>query len=349
MPDRDDRHYVPILRAKRAELAALATSRHLSAMTPLLELQSVEGDVVSTVIHKRMGGIVQAWQDAMFLDIQGAFDDADVDVAEGYDLARRAFRAVCEEFEVALDEPIPVIDLSSPDQFLAAVRGALGEAGGPNEVCLRLRADQLGRPLQLRQAVDGLLARLNIGHDGVHLVLDFGADINVSFAEMAIIVIGDVPWGGFTLGWGAFPSQLGPNEEQVHGRQDWTGWVEVHDALTSEGSRAPGFGDYSVVAAQPPPSVPRAPNPNLRVTRDLDWLVVRERRNPLEGNEGIYRVAERLVRGEHVDEALSEGDRWITEHARGQGTTGNAATWIRVGHQRHFAFVTRQLASRPAP
>ncbi|WP_370326351.1 hypothetical protein [Euzebya sp.] len=340
--NRDDLHYVPMLRGKRAELSALSTSGHLTTMTPLVELQPIEGEVPSTVVAKRVNDILQAWYRPLFLDVQGAFDDSDVDLADGYNLVRRAAQSIAEDLPVP--EPIPVVDIASPDGFLAAVRVALSEDAGPDEVCIRLRADHVERPVQLRNRLETLVHTLGATPEQVHLVLDLESTVNVAFAEMLTMVVPAEEWGGYTLAWGAFPTQLGSEEEQVHGRHDWTGWVDIHDALRMDNYRAPGFGDYSIVAASPPPSVPRAPNPNLRVTRHLDWLVMRERRTALEGNEAIYRVAQRLVG--HVDEGLSAGDSWVIEHARGDGTTGNATTWITVGHQRHFAFVTAQLASR---
>lgn len=347
----DTRHYVPILRAKRAERDALTASHRLhDQMTPLVEIPPIDTDgPISQAISSRIHDFIMAWPHQLLLDLQTAVDEAAADVAEAYTLARRTVQGIRQEFDIGVPDPIPVVDLNSSDSYLTAVRAAMADQANPPTVAaVRLRRGQLGRPRQLRQRLEELLSRLGAEPSRAHLVLDFGADVDTSYAEMATLALPDMrAWAGFTLAWGAFPPMLGPEEIQVIGRRDWTTWQELYEQMNDEGLRAPGFGDYSVVHPETGPSVPRAPHPNLRVCRQYDWIVRRERRQPLEGNEGIYRVAEDLVRSGEIEPDLSDGDKWIDDHARHEGTTGNATTWISVGHQRHLAFVSRQVASLP--
>jgi hypothetical protein len=78
---------------------------------------------------------------------------------------------------------------------------------------------------------------------------------------------------------------------------------------------------------------------NLRYAVDDGWLLVRGRSTSY-GYDQIREVARRLLaRSEFRDPAFSWGDWWIDSVAKGDGTTGNPATWLQVAASHHFAQV----------
>ncbi|EFL23255.1 conserved hypothetical protein [Streptomyces himastatinicus ATCC 53653] len=210
-----------------------------------------------------------------------------------------------------------------------------------------------------------LLDRLCLPPSRLDLILDVGTATDGTEAGKVALAALDllgalVPWRTVVLASGAFPRALERPDAQptrVTHRHDW----QLYESVRAARPEFPGrlvYGDYSVehVFSANVPSI-RRPGPAwglLRYTTPDGFLVGRA---PTRGSGRAARV--RAV-ARWIAEAdsfrgndgvgSSDGERWLHACAYGDGPvgSGNAETWIRVGHIQHMNFVANQLR-HPGP
>ncbi|WP_413801405.1 beta family protein [Streptomyces iranensis] len=205
-----------------------------------------------------------------------------------------------------------------------------------------------------------LIDRLCLPPSRLDLILDAGpvadgGDIGKR-ALAALDLLGVlVPWRTIVLTSGAFPRALDHLDAQptrVLQRHDWQLYRSVRDARP-ESLTSLVYGDYSVEhALSANIASVRRPGPPwglLRYTTPDGFLITRA---PTRGSDRAARVramARWIVRADSfrgIDAiASSDGERWLHACAYGDGPdgSGNAETWIRVGHAQHMNFVVSQL------
>ncbi|MFF2460666.1 beta family protein [Streptomyces mirabilis] len=208
-----------------------------------------------------------------------------------------------------------------------------------------------------------LVDRLALPPSRIDLILDVGAVADATESNKRALGALDlfgvlVPWRTVVLASGAFPRVPENSETQpayITQRHDRRLHQAVH-AARPDFPRAVMYGDYSVEHAFSAniPSVRRPGGPPwglLRYTTPDGFLVARV---PTGGADRASRVRAKarwitesdsfrdIHRSDH-----SEGERWLHACAYGTGRdgSGNAETWIKVGHIQHMTFVVNQLVA----
>ncbi|MER5377864.1 hypothetical protein [Streptomyces sp. NPDC002553] len=200
-----------------------------------------------------------------------------------------------------------------------------------------------------------LLDRLSPGHPAA-LFLDLCAvlpDRPEAAKEALRALDALVPltsWRTVTVVAGGFPEPPADFREGVlyeAPRTDWEAWHEIQHGDRPYLSRL-HYGDYGIhpatYVAQPPPA--RGGGPpwgTLRYTaaRFYHLAKVPHGRQYDDANREAAQSLTRLTafRGPEA----GPGERWLRDRAQGRTTTGNHATWNRVGNVQHMTFVARSL------
>lgn len=213
-------------------------------------------------------------------------------------------------------------------------------------------------PDELRAAeLLSLINRLCLPPSAVDLILDLGAVPDAAESGKTAIAALDVlgalaPWRTVVLTSGAFPrvhDLPGAETAYVAQRHDRHVYGAVR-AARPEFPRTVVYGDYSVEHAFSA-NIPhvRAPGPPwgvMRYTAPDGFMIGRV---PTRGNDRVDRVRA-MARWITESEAFrgagyGDGEDWLHECAQGEGSkgSGNAETWIKVGHLQHMNFVMNQL------
>lgn len=264
---------------------------------------------------------------------------------------------------------------SAPSLWRLVTRSRLRLVTGPERdpALQRYAADLAllsGRGIGIRLLIDdhppdelrstellSLIDRLCLTPSSVDLILDIGAVADPAEAGKTAITSLDVlgtlaPWRTVVLTSGAFPrahDSPDPEPSYVARRHDRQLYQSVRSARPAF-PRALVYGDYSVEHALSA-NVPhvRASGPPwgvMRYTAPDGFLIGRV---PTRGSDHVDRVRA-MARWITESDAFrgpehSDGEHWLHECARGEGAkgSGNAETWIKVGHVQHMTYVVNTL------
>ncbi len=362
------KHYVPILKWKKAEQKAL---QELSAnqkewITPLIQpvmpqpkapkkgqraknreeqLEEVITDFKAKS-PKIAGEIVNAWGTLpIFLDLSLIYTPK---------LIIEALAQILATGSKLGTFLIPVVNLSSDKNTLQQVSTLARQYD--HGLCLRLVRADLIDVKTLSFHIEDLLADNNLSPAGIDLLVDFNAideqdqEYHDLFEE-----IKNIPyltqWRTFTVACGAFPEDLSsctPGIDKYIPRLEWKQWLY---ALSSDRfPRKPTFADYTI----------RHPiykesnqffqsSSSLKYTLDESWLIMRGKKGNLTQYLGHANL---LSRDPHYSSmfrgaAFSFGDAFIAK--KGQDLhdpkPGNSTSWILVGINHHLANTVDQIAN----
>lgn len=199
-----------------------------------------------------------------------------------------------------------------------------------------------------------LVRRLCLPPAETDLILDLGpiADTAESgrIALTALDVLGSLAsWRTVVVTSGAFPRLLdSPGAELMYTarRHD----LLLHRRLRAVSRRRLLYGDYATEHAFSA-NLPHVRNPGppwglLRYTAPEAFLIGRVPTRGRDRTERVRATARRIARSAAFRGAdYSDGERWLYACAHGTGPngSGNAETWIKMGHLQHMSFVVRQL------
>ncbi|MEU3982764.1 hypothetical protein AB0F77_22145 [Streptomyces sp. NPDC026672] len=188
-------------------------------------------------------------------------------------------------------------------------------------------------------------------------MLDVGAVEDTTEAGKKAVVALDalgtlLPWRTVILTSGAFPrTRDDPGTGSVHGapRYDRLLHQAVREARP-EFPRALVYGDYSVEHAFSA-GIPQVPPPRprwglLRYTTPDAFVMARVPTGGPDRADRVRATARTITRSDTFrGPDYSEGERWLTECAEGEGSkgSGNAEWWIRAGHAQHLSFAVHEL------
>ena len=349
--------YVPVLKGRQGELAALAAIQPMTrqAIMPLLEI--VSGSVeeperpsqLRTVIS-RTAKRLETWAgrrlllDAGFLPPEAAPGDE--------------FGTLGNSVMAAIDQAVdatPVVRLNDHPQVYrdaATLRRELHRG-----IAIRLGTVDLDEDSEdIEDALTELLNALHVERQDVDLILDLGAVNGDLSVRAGTRLLADAlrglsamdEWRNVVITGGAFPSDLSAFEPWTLGeapRYDAT----LYDYLLQRKRlpRIPTFGDYAVT--HPVLSgVPYRASPQLRYCVADRWLVLNGRLNDPRGHEQFFEICERIAaHPDFVGAALGNADARIA-NPRSKGP-GNAATWREVGTTHHLNFVVRRITTLGEP
>jgi hypothetical protein len=337
----DHKHYVPVLRWKRAERVALRalTPQTSSQVTPLLELVPTVDNAPSKVSEE----VLRSWGfSPFFLDLGNLpeMERADTLVS------------LSDGMRVSGLRPILVTGLDRESKYQTAVEQVT--TTDRRGACIRLYPRNLVNS-SLAADLSGLLTRLALRPDEVDLLVDY--QLISDFAMPYTMLCSRIPylsqWRTFTVMSGAFSQDLTEyqkNGQYIRYRDDWLFWqAQVASSLP----RRPAYGDYSIQYAlyiEPPEQA--NVSASIRYTTNDYWVIMRGEGLFNEGSPGNaqYAAHAKLLceREEFCGRAFSYGDRYIDRLNLGIEGPGNPETLLRAGVNHHVTFVADQLSKSSA-
>jgi hypothetical protein len=360
----DAAHYVPVLKAREGEYAALreVAVDVKSSLTPLLEVPSVPYDFVNEEPAKTLEQHLQNVA-AKLLGAWGVARPIMLDLLWIPSALRMANSEHPWEFlsRDALTKGvhlIPVTGLQRDASYQTATAGVA--TAHERGVAIRLELEDFASPRSLGSALVYLLAALSARPETTDLVLDLKevrADQLTAMTLLVPTLLANLPsvlsWRSLCVVATGFPSdltQFPSASDNKTPRTEWILWNALRNRL-SDLPRLPTFGDYGIshpVSNEVDPRLMRM-SANLRYTLEEQWLIFKGRNVRDHGYDQFRGHCRALVqRSEFSGAAFSWGDSYIHRCAAGTDGPGNATTWRKVGTSHHLAFVTRQIASLPS-
>jgi hypothetical protein len=350
----DHAHYVPVLRWKAGERAALKTLRpgDKAFMTPIVELlpgymrprrAKISGpktDDLAVVVDQ----IAECWgSDPIFVDVKLGF---------GVPYRGSRARSVERLFEGFAAAGVRAIPVSRPDyaaESQSEIKQAAFKAG--NGLAMRVPATSLRTPTA-GHAVLELVEDLGTEPGSVDLIVEYGpisaTDPTMSFVCHRLPEISW--WRTFTVLGGSFPPDLmavkRPGQYEVQ-REEWNRWTA--EVIATDLTRRPSFGDYTIQHAVYYEPVEGAnPSASIRYTSDTCWVIMRGEglRTPGSAGHAQYPANAELLCGrkEFCGPEFSAGDAYIWRIGSGEDPrTGSPETWLRAGINHHLTFAARQI------
>jgi hypothetical protein len=342
------KHYVPILKGKRAEFPALGSLKSKVGITPLIEAVPSGGPQQTP---RRMSGQWPAdapyFIDLLFLD---DVDDTDVPAAATHPV-RLCFAEVENQEQVA----VPVTAISRSPGYQSAIQQVVAQQ--KRGLVLRLTPDDFEDADEMAETLEAFPGFFGLEPDEIDLLLDIGSVVSMSaglVAQMHRANIDLVPnlnmWRTLTVASSAFPLSLAPlsrDQWNPSSRLDWRGWRQLVIG-TKQPSRLPAFGDYGIAHPQLPPEGRATILAQLRYATPESWIIWKGRNAITEGFDQFFAICADLVnRPEFRGGYFSWGDAEIAQKAANVGSSGSAETWRRIGTNHHIETVLEQIANLP--
>jgi len=348
------KHYVPILKVKQGEKAALSqvASAHVHRITPLLE-----------IVERKAGKTMEAHIETAFKGLRGSVSSYP--------------RCFIDTREISADGPNAAHAVFSRAKtagiLFAPVTGVTRNADvGPalehrdHGLALRLTRAEFESG-QLRSAVETFLHTHGLSPAEVDLIVDLGAVEEMIVDGVAALTnafLADVPnqqdWRTFTVSACTFPISMGGVERHSHDlveRSDWLAWRDHLHGNRHALTRLPTYSDYAI---QHPLGVegfdPRIMqvSATIRYTTAEHWLLVKgeSTRSTLPSSQ-FPLLATRLVYG-HLQHyfagaAHCVGCQQIKAAADGASGYGSAAAWRKLGTVHHLSAVMQGIGNLAWP
>lgn len=344
------KHYVPILKGKRAEFYALGSLKIRDNITPLLEaIPTATPMTIPESMSGQWPGDHPYFIDCIFFDEE----DMEETMAASHPLSQ-CFTGVSNRGQIA----IPVTGTGRSPAYQAAVRDihAVQEYG----CAIRLIADDMEDSAALQTALDALTDFIRVKRAQVDIVLDaghLGAIGAPTWAQIyrgwlsSLPYIGD--WRTLTIAGGAFPLGLSSLDRSTWNRvqrHDWTSWRHLimrSPTLT----RLPSYGDYAIASPQLPPTGRATILAQLRYALQDEFMIWKgsDVFNSPRGHHEFIDICKDLIRKpEYAGEAFSWGDHEIYAKATTPNASpGNPETWRKIGTSHHLEMVMDQIANLP--
>lgn len=347
------KHYVPILKGKRAEFPALGALKSNKLITPLIEaVPSVDADE----IPRRMAAKAKWPADkAYFIDLF-FFDDEDdtTTPAAASHPVRVCFAEVSKKKQIA----IPVTGLSRSPGYQSAVQQVVAEQ--KNGVAVRLVPDDFEEGSdELDATLTALMKLFKVKASDVDLIVDAGtvaASSAGAVSQMYRASVDLIPtvndWRSLTAAASAFPlslAQLVRDKWNSWNRHEWRGWRQLVTGKVPP-SRRPAYGDYAIANPELPPSGRATILAQLRYATPDSWLIWKGGnvfKHPKKFDQFFDICKDLVKRPEYRGKAFSDGDAEIQQKAANLGSSGNAERWRRIGTNHHIETVLEQIANLP--
>ena len=351
--------YVPVLKGRQGELAALSSIQPVTRqhLLPVLEIVPGPGDDAYSTAPQLRSTIekvakrLQTWAGPRLL-LDAGLLTTEMELRDG-------FGAVGFSIAAALDQGISVTPVVRLDDGLLALQDAkTWHADTRCGISLRLSVKDLDEDAEdIDTAVTGLLRDLAVDRQQADLILDVGPAIGDLMVRAGSRLAADAlraltdpdDFREIIVTAGAFPPDLGdypPWEIGEPMRYD----AALYDHLRQRRRlpRIPTYGDYAVTNPILVTGLPYRASPQLRYTLADRWLVLKGGRNDPRGHEQFYDICQRVsAHPDFVGAALGDADARIAD-ARAKGP-GNASTWREIGTTHHLDYVVRRLTSLDEP
>ena len=343
----DHRHYVAILKGKRAEFPAMAKLKSRDHITPLLE--AVPSAKIP--IPNRMNDFWNLDR-PYFIDFRFA-DTEEFDSAEEHPI-----RVCFNRVEELAHKAIPVTSTGQTEAYRSAVASIVDDQG--QGFAIRLGLDDFEDEEQPEQSIDLLLGPIGAPKNKVDLIVDLGSVCGQPEAQLLQIVrasLASIPsidqWRSLTLAAGAFPKGVSEMVRDIWNmtpRKDWRCWRSLVTGKNRP-SRLPTYSDYGIRHPDPPYEGFAPPLAQLRYCCAEEFITWKGWKADDYGYEQFIEICKNLVgRPEYRGQQFSAGDDEIYRKAIGSDSkTGNPEAWTRIGTNHHLETVMDQIASLPVP
>lgn len=362
------KHYVPILKWKRAEKIALQelSDSAKSCITPLIQfvmpkpsreaIRSKSSEEQYEEVVAKFGSEIsdissqlsKYWGDgAVFVDFSLLYETS---------LKVDSFRAVLDQASEVNISPIPVLNLCDNNALREAVVDLHKRYGCG--LCLRITASDL-RNSDFNKELQEFIDSNSVAPEEIDLLVDIkyiNGDYGryLDFLNLSQQILWLSRWRTFTFAGGSFPVDLSAckvDEENLLPRLEWSGWVK---ALSMESLvRKPSFSDYTIQHPVYTESLQFfTPSSSLKYTFKDSWLILRGKK----GEFGQYLAHANLLSKDDdyfYGENFSFGDGYIAEKGQyfdeyikdpTKKGTGTAETWLRAGINHHLECTVDQIS-----
>ncbi len=256
----DQRHYVPILKAKEAEYSSLAvlSDNVKSHLTPMIEIPPIPWDfskeAPGRTIDKHLEKVASKLQKCWVSKRPIFIDLASIPNEERMQDSRHPLTYIldtCREKNLTV---IPVTNLGRDGNYQDAIR--TGVSRDKTGLCVRLSSDDFQEySVEITSKVRQLAGDMGLTLDAIDLLIDFaeigsGQSGTMSLAAKAILeTLREVDrYRSLTLAATAFPRDLGrlpASQVSLIPRTEWTIWSTLAKGLKRT-LRIPTFGDYAI-------------------------------------------------------------------------------------------------------
>lgn len=350
------RPYVPILKGKAGELAALKDVQPATwdVMSPLVEVVPPSDEPDAAAMEKACGklvGTVFAAYQGVPVMLDAGLLDLSVPLAGG----RSAVGLLADEARENHVVALPVLRLDDPPLAIrdAAAAHARDDAG----VVVRLLSDDLDEdPEDVEKQLNDILDHMGLSPESTDLLLDLGAvegDIAVrGGARMAVSLLRELDsldqWRTVIVAAGAFPVDLSQFSAWKLGEQARFD-AQVFDRVTRRPPREDiRYADYAITHPLLSSGPQFAPPPQLRYTTAERWLVLKGSKRDPRGNSQFQEIClEVAAHPDFTGAALGKADQRIA--AGSPEGPGNGATWRAVGTTHHLDLVAARFTNLGEP
>jgi len=356
----NSKHYVPMLKWKRAEQGALEvlTSENKKYITPVIQFvmpkqkpQDTLEDVVArfkkqlTQIPDR---IIEVWgNEPIFIDFSLLFTT---------ELKVESIKSILISGYQKHTIFIPVIHLNDEKEIKNAVCSTVKETR--SGLCLRLIcADFLDLP-KLNSYIKEFISGYKLKEEDVDLLVDVkeledDREKYKKYFNLSQKIINLLKWRTYIFSGGAFPENLSLckiDEENLIPRLEWKNWKEQYADIKV--IRKPAFSDYTIqYPIYKDASQFFHPTSSIKYSLDENWLVMKGKKQKFE----LYlaSAAELIKDSRYYGENFSFGDKFIYNKAKhfpvyikkpAVKGTGSTETWLKAGINHHMTLVATQIA-----
>lgn len=361
----NSKHYIPILKWKRAEQGALdgLTEENKKNITPLIQFvmpKQKPQDTLESVVAKFKkllplipDRIIEVWgKSPIFVDFSLLFTtELKIDSIKSILMAGNQKQSVF----------IPVIHLNDESEIKDAACSLANEI--KSGLCLRLVCSDFSDLTKLNSDITDFISKNKIDKSNVDLLvdtkeLDGDGEKYKKYFELSQNIIDLLKWRTFIFSGSAFPKDLSQckiDEENLIPRVEWKKWKEQYSKVSTK--RKPSFSDYTIqYPIYEEISQFFHPTSSIKYTLDEDWLIMKGRRQKFE----LYlaSAAELVKDSRYYGENFSSGDKLISEKAKhfpkymeekNKGVdikgTGSTETWLVSGINHHMSVVATQIAN----
>jgi len=349
--------YVPMLKAKGGELAALKdlTPGVRAQLFPVFDVAEVPWDFEAEAPAKSLDEHLAKLPDNLFKSIGSlpcAIDLSDLAPTDRMASGAHPITWLFGELRAKGVIAIPVV---GPGYDAAYVTAAAQEIANDKRGCV-VRVVGQARVFDpgLTANLAGVLASVGLREGDADLVLDVqsvpsGSETAIAFAAAAVVrALAALPaWRSLILAAASFPKDLSGYGQGmfVLPRSCWLMWNQLRGLGVP---RLPTFGDYAIDHhdRSEPDVDPKflKGSTNVRYTVSAEWLVPKGPNWKDHSFAPMVALCSQLAADPQFSgAAFSAGDAYIAACAGG-GPTGNATTWRRVGVNHHVTFVVDQYA-----
>ncbi len=349
-------HYVPVLKVKRGEKAALlAIAPALRPrMTPLFEIVERNPERVPTVARHL---------DTAFKDLPASaalFDRIFLDAREIAADGETAAKEVFERAAAAGMRFVPVTGLHRTADLKPAL------AHQDRGLVLRLTRQEFETG-NITSAINAFMTQHSLVCDNLDLVVDLGAVDDMiadGVANLTAAFLADVPviskWRTLTVSACAFPKSMGGVERNASDLVDRAEWLAWRDELYADRGQLKRLPTYSDCVIQYPAGVegfdPRimAASAAIRYALSEEWLLIKgESTRKISSSVQFPKLARELVYGQFSTHFMGAdhcaGCASMKAAADGAKRLGSPEVWRRLGTIHHMTLTVESLAALPWP